>query len=104
MKNSCLLSIVAALAFFCLQNAHGTTKTYQVTGPVIEVTEKMIVVQKGDEKWEIARDESTRIKGVVKVGDKVTVYYRMTAVNIESKLANGELPSSEKVKKKTTSK
>ena len=54
----------------------------------------------GDEKWEIARDEATKLLGVVKVGDKVTVYYRMTATKIESKLGNGELPSSEKAKKK----
>ena len=104
MKNSYLLSIVAAFAFFCLENAQGATKTYQVTGPVIELTDKIIVVQKGDERWEIARDESSKIKGVVKVGEKVTVYYRMTAVTIESKLANGELPSSEKAKTKKATK
>jgi len=34
-----------------------SAKTYQVTGPVVELNEKTIVVQKGDERWEIARDE-----------------------------------------------
>jgi hypothetical protein len=58
------------------------------------------VIQKGDERWEIARDESTKHLGVVKVGEKVTVYYRMTATSIESKLGNGEKPASEKAKSK----
>jgi hypothetical protein len=60
------------------------TKTYQVTGPVLEVTASTITVQKGKEKWQLARDKET--KGPeVKVGDKVTIEYTMTAKNIESK-------------------
>ena len=58
---------------------------YQVTGPVLEVTDSKIVVQKGKEKWEMARDAGTKVTGDVKVGDKVTVEYKMTATNIESK-------------------
>ena len=58
---------------------------YQVTGPVLEVTDSKIVVQKGKEKWEIARDAGTKMTGDVKVGDKVTVEYKMTATSIESK-------------------
>ena len=62
-----------------------TAKTYQVTGPIIELTDKTITVQKGDERWEIARNESTHIEGDLKVGQKVTVHYRMTATRVESK-------------------
>jgi len=58
---------------------------YQVTGPVLEVTDSKIVVQKGKEKWEMARDAGTKMTGDVKVGDKVTVEYKMTATSIESK-------------------
>ncbi len=58
---------------------------YQVTGPVLEVTDSKIVVQKGKEKWEMARDAGTKVTGDVKVGDKVTVEYKMTATSIESK-------------------
>ena len=65
--------------------AQGAPKTYQVTGPVLELTDKMIVVQKGDERWEIARDESTKVKGNLKVGQKVTIQYRMTATAVEVK-------------------
>ena len=58
---------------------------YQVTGPVLEVTDSKIVVQKGKEKWELARDAGTKVTGSVKVGDKGTVEYRMTATSIEAR-------------------
>jgi len=58
------------------------TKTYQVTGPVLEVTNDMIVVQKGKERWEIARDSSSKVTGDLKVGASVTIQYRMTAVSV----------------------
>jgi RNase P/RNase MRP subunit p29 len=61
-------------------------KTYQVTGPVVSVTSDSIVVTKGKDNWTIAKDAAT--KGPeVKPGDKVTVYYRMTATEIEAKPA-----------------
>ena len=58
---------------------------YQVTGPVLEVTDTKIVVEKDKEKWEIARDKDTKVTGDLKKGSKVTVQYRMTATSIESK-------------------
>ena len=60
-------------------------KTYQVTGPVLAVTSDMITVQKGTEKWEIARDASTKITGTPAVGATVTIQYRMTAATIDVK-------------------
>ncbi len=58
---------------------------YQVTGPVLEVTDSKIVVEKDKEKWEIARDKDTKVMGDLKKGSKVTIQYRMTATSIESK-------------------
>jgi hypothetical protein len=58
---------------------------YQVTGPVIELRDDVIVVQKGTEKWELARDKTTVITGDLKVGAKVTVYYTMEASKVEVK-------------------
>ena len=58
---------------------------YQVTGPVLELTDTKIVVQKGKEKWEIARDASTKVTGDLKVGAKVTIEYKMTATSVEVK-------------------
>ena len=60
-------------------------KSYQVTGPVLAVTPTTITVQKGNEKWEIARGKNTKTTGDIKVGAKVTVYYTMTASEIEVK-------------------
>jgi hypothetical protein len=81
-----------AVLGFCLATTNvraADAKAYQVTGPVLEVTPTYIVVQKGEQKWEIAIDKST--KGAnVKVGDKVTVYYSMTATEIETKPAKAE--------------
>lgn len=62
-------------------------KTYQVTGPVLELTADTIVVQKGQDRWEIARDGATAVKGDLKVGSKVTIEYSMTAKSIEVKEA-----------------
>jgi hypothetical protein len=60
-------------------------KSYQVTGPILELKDDMIVVEKAKERWEIARDKETKVKGDLKVGAKVTVEYRMTATSIEAK-------------------
>lgn len=96
IKPITLFSIVAAgsLALSSLTFAAG--KTYQVTGPVLEVNDSMVAVQKGKERWEIARDSSTKVTGDLKVGGKVTVTYTMTATEIEVK--------AEKASKSTTKK
>ena len=62
-----------------------SVKTYQVTGPVLEVTDNMIAVKKGADRWEIARDKDTKVTGDLKVGAKVTIEYRMTATKVEVK-------------------
>jgi hypothetical protein len=63
-------------------------KDYQVTGPVLEVTETVITVQKGKDRWEVARDGSTKGAADIKVGDKVTIHYTMTATKVEAKGAD----------------
>jgi hypothetical protein len=67
--------------------AFAATKTYQVTGPVLEVRPDAVVVKKGTDNWEIARDPTTKVSGDLKVGAKVTIMYRMTATDIEVKPA-----------------
>ncbi len=75
-------SILAVAATMFLATA---AYAYQVTGPVLEVTDTKIVVQKDKEKWEIARDKETKGGKDIKKGDRVTIQYRMTATEIESK-------------------
>lgn len=65
-------------------------KTYQVTGPVLELKDDLIVVQKGSDKWEIARGKDVKVTGDLKVGSKVTIEYRMTAATIEVKEAKAK--------------
>jgi cytochrome c1 len=65
----------------------GSAWAYQVTGPVLEVTDTKIVVQKGKEKWELARTPDTKVKGDLKVGSQVTVEYSMTAKSVDVKPA-----------------
>ena len=72
---------------------------YQVTGAVTEINSSMIVVMKGKERFEIARDGSTKMPAGVKVGDKVTVYYRMTATEVEAKGAAAKPAAKTKSKK-----
>jgi hypothetical protein len=60
-------------------------KTYQVTGPVLEIKDDVITVQKGKEKWEIAKDSATKVTGDLKVGSKVTIEYTMKATAVEVK-------------------
>lgn len=74
------IAILAASAAFA-----APTKTYQVTGPVLEVKDDLVVVQKGKEKWEVAKDKDTKVTGDLKVGSKATVTYTMKAASIDAK-------------------
>jgi hypothetical protein len=74
-------------------------KTYQVTGPVLEVSPTMIVVQKGTDRWEIERNASTAAPADLKVGDKVTIEYRMIAVKALVKPASTTKPKTTKAAK-----
>jgi hypothetical protein len=88
-KSAFSLLAVACLALSGTAFA-GSAKDYQVTGPILEVNDTMIAVQKGKDRWEIARDSSTKATGEMKVGDKATVHYTMTATTIEAKAAKAE--------------
>jgi uncharacterized protein YxeA len=78
------LALIIA-AFFLITASLAMAKDYQVTGPVVDVKDDVIVVKKGTENWEIARDKSTKTTGDIKKGDKVMIKYKMTATSIENK-------------------
>ncbi len=81
-----LLAVGMIMIFSSLVFAAGP-KTYQVTGPVLEMTNDLIIVQKGKDKWEIGKDAATKVTGDLKVGSKVTIEYTMKAATIEVKEA-----------------
>jgi hypothetical protein len=77
---SLILSILAlpTLAF--------AADKYQVTGPVVEVSDTKLVVEgRGKERHEFVRSADTKVTGEIKVGSKVTVQYVMTAATVEVK-------------------
>jgi RNase P/RNase MRP subunit p29 len=80
-----VLVLVCAFVFIAVVAFAAGPKTYQVTGPVVEVTDTMIVVTKGKDNWQLARDANTRVTGDLKVGAKVTIDYTMTAASVEVK-------------------
>lgn len=85
---SILATSVLALALLAPTFAMGASvKTYQVTGKVLGFDDKIITVEKGDEKWEIERTAATTITGTLKVGEKVTISYKMVAADVEVKKA-----------------
>ncbi len=100
MKNSILFSLIvaASLALSSLAQADAV-KTYQVTGPILEMNDSMIAVQKGKDRWEIARDASSQLPSDLKVGDKVTITYTMTAKSVEAKPAKGATKTAPKKEK-----
>jgi hypothetical protein len=58
---------------------------FQVTGNVSAVDADSITVMKGKERFQIAKDKDSKGAADVKVGDKVTIHYKMYAVSVESK-------------------
>ena len=84
------VSIMLCATILCLATSTaavfgGGVNSYQVTGPVLEVRNDMVAVQKGKDRWELSRDSSTKVDGDLKVGSKVTIQYRMVATTIEVK-------------------
>lgn len=86
MNKRTLFSLVAAASVALSATGFAASPdSYQVTGPIVEVSDSKIVVMKGKERFEVARDSNTKVTGDLKVGDKVTVHYTMTAKEIEAK-------------------
>jgi len=100
MKTTTAFSLLAAAGLTLSNAAFAAGKDYQVTGPILEVNDSMIAVQKGKDRWEIARDANTKASGEMKVGDKVTVHYTMTATDIEVKAGKAEKGAAKEEKKK----
>jgi len=83
MNKISLLALTAALSLSATNLF--AADSYQVTGPILELTDTKIVVQKDKDKWEIARTADTKVTGELKVGAKVTIQYTMTAKTVEVK-------------------
>ena len=90
MKTKLPLSLLAAASLALSSAAFAAgAKTYEVTGPVLEVNDSMIAVQKGKDRWEINRDANTKVTGDLKVGEKAKITYTMSATEVEVKAGKG---------------
>jgi len=81
---------ILVTALFLSAASLAVAKDYQVTGPVVDVKDDLIVVKKGSDNWELARDKDTKTTGEFKKGDKVTIKYKMTATSIEGPKAKAD--------------
>jgi hypothetical protein len=95
-----ILSMFAAVMLLASVAIAAGPKDYQVTGPVLDVTDDVITVEKGKEKWEIGRNKDTKINGDLKKGSRVTIQYKMIASSVEVKDA-GKTKADTKTKTKT---
>lgn len=79
-----IAAVALALGFGAGLSA--AAKAYQFTGTVKANDAGTLTVEKSaKETWTFTTTKDT--KGTAKVGDKVTVYYTMTATEIEAKAA-----------------
>jgi len=86
MKKLLLALIIAPLCAFAADKPAGPkADSYQVTGPIVELTDTKIVVMKATERFEVARNADTKVTGDLKVGAKVTIKYVMTATTVDVK-------------------
>ena len=78
-------AVVTAVMLMAGATAQAAETSYPVSGSVVEISDKVIVVKKGRETWAINRNAGTQVKGDIKKGGKVTVRYTMTATSIEAR-------------------
>lgn len=59
-----LLTSLCLLNFSVFPALAGAPTTYQVTGPIISMTDTTIVVMKGKSPWEVSRSAATKTTGI----------------------------------------
>jgi uncharacterized protein (UPF0333 family) len=89
------LLVLALITMAFAAGGYAAGKSYQFTGVVKAVDATSMTVEKSaKETWQF--DVSKDTKGTAKVGDKVTVYYTMSATQIEAKPAAAATPAKKK--------
>jgi hypothetical protein len=95
------MQTLRTLAAALLAAAALPAAAYQVTGPVVEVTDTRIVVtqEKGKnkgEKFEMSRSADTKVTGKLEKGATVTVEYTLSAKSVEVKPEKAAKPAKKK--------
>lgn len=87
--------VLALLVLAFVAGGHAAATSYQFTGVVKAADAGSVTVEKAaKETWQFEVSKDT--KGSPKVGNKVTVYYKMVATEIESKPAATATPAKKK--------
>ncbi|MEO8054138.1 MAG: hypothetical protein ABI768_03230 [Acidobacteriota bacterium] len=94
-----LFRVLAPAAFLLFSGAAFALDDFQVTGNVTEKTADSITVMKGKERFQIGLDKDTKGAADAKVGDKVTIKYKMHGSSIEVKGAKEAKPAKTTTKK-----
>ena len=94
-----ILRVLAPAAFLLFAAAAFAVDDFQVTGNVTEKTADSITVMKGKERFQIGLDKDTKGAADAKVGDKVTIKYKMHGSSIEVKGAKEAKPAKTTTKK-----
>ena len=77
-----LISVIFLMAAVAYAAQDGVRKA---TGELVKITAESIVIKKGKGEMVIVRDASTNVAGNLKVGEKVTVQYKMIATSVAVK-------------------
>lgn len=87
MKRALLVVfVIAAILAAYVVAGNAAAKSYQFTGVVKAVDGSSLTVEKSaKETWQFETSKDT--KGTPKVGDRVTVFYKMVATEVEANAA-----------------
>ena len=91
-----IVMLAALLVAAAVAGGYAASKSYQFTGTVKSAEGGMVTVEKtAKETWQFEVPKDIK-GGTPKVGDKVTVYYKMVATEIEAKPAAAATPAKKK--------
>jgi hypothetical protein len=98
MKKIALLAFALVIACVLAIGVKAAAKSYQFTGTVKSVEGNTFTVEKSaKETWTF--ESTSDLKTPPKVGEKVTVHYKMVATDIEAKPAAEAKPKAKTPKK-----
>src|SRR5438128_3674059 len=88
MRRALIAAFIVALIFAAfVAGGYAAAKSYQFTGTVKAADGGTLTVEKtAKETWQFELPKDVK-GGAPKVGDKVTVYYKMVATEVEAKPA-----------------